>query len=141
MYWKSWDCLAILCRRRAIATLLRAGHKPDPAHKEPLRGKTVRQKSSSRQETIMPTPPVEQPVAESDVQTADTAHTARSHHCAASRTAPRYRDIDQLAAGDELMRDLVERGKRLIDRGIPVLILGETGTGKEYLSRALHDYS
>jgi transcriptional regulator of acetoin/glycerol metabolism len=39
------------------------------------------------------------------------------------------------------MVDLIERGKRLIDRGIPVLILGETGTGKEYLSRALHAYS
>jgi transcriptional regulator of acetoin/glycerol metabolism len=87
----------------------------------------------------MPTPPVEQPMAESDVQTADTAHTARSHRSTASRTAPRYRDIDQLAAGDALMRDLVERGKRLIDRGIPVLILGETGTGKEYRPRALHD--
>ncbi|HZG19613.1 MAG TPA: sigma 54-interacting transcriptional regulator [Herbaspirillum sp.] len=90
----------------------------------------------------MPTPPVEQPMAESDVR---TAATARSHRSASSRTASRsgpcYRDIDQLAAGDDLMRDLVERGKRLIDRGIPVLILGETGTGKEYLSRALHDYS
>ena len=36
---------------------------------------------------------------------------------------------------------LITRGKRLIDKGIPILILGETGTGKEYLSRALHAYS
>ncbi|MGO0789832.1 sigma-54-dependent Fis family transcriptional regulator [Herbaspirillum seropedicae] len=87
----------------------------------------------------MPTTPVEQPLAEaeadSDVRTSTAARSASSRH------APRYRDIDQLAAGDACMHDLIERGKRLIDRGIPVLILGETGTGKEYLSRALHDYS
>ncbi|WP_375791651.1 sigma-54-dependent Fis family transcriptional regulator [Glaciimonas immobilis] len=39
------------------------------------------------------------------------------------------------------MCDAIEKGKRLIDRSIPILILGETGTGKEYLSRALHAYS
>jgi transcriptional regulator of acetoin/glycerol metabolism len=85
----------------------------------------------------MPTTPVAQPLPDRDVCSipAGTAPSTCAPH------APRYRDIDQLAAGDDLMGDLVERGKRLIDRGIPVLILGETGTGKEYLSRALHDYS
>jgi sigma-54 dependent transcriptional regulator, acetoin dehydrogenase operon transcriptional activator AcoR len=39
------------------------------------------------------------------------------------------------------MHTLVERARRLIDRQLPLLILGETGTGKEYLARALHDYS
>ena len=83
----------------------------------------------------MPTTPVEPPLPDSDVCLTPAPLSASTRH------APRYRDIGQLAAGDELMRDLVERGKRLIDRGIPVLILGETGTGKEYLARALHDYS
>lgn len=83
----------------------------------------------------MPTTPVAQPLPDSDVCLTPASLSASTRH------APRYRDIGQLAAGDELMRDLVERGKRLIDRGIPVLILGETGTGKEYLARALHDYS
>lgn len=83
----------------------------------------------------MPTTPVAQPLPDSDVCLTPAPPAASPRH------APRYRDIDQLAAGDVLMRDLVERGKRLIDRGIPVLILGETGTGKEYLARALHDYS
>jgi DNA-binding NtrC family response regulator len=83
----------------------------------------------------MPTTPVAQPLPDSDVCLTPAPPAASPRH------APRYRDIDQLAAGDALMRDLVERGKRLIDRGIPVLILGETGTGKEYLARALHDYS
>ncbi|WP_034303905.1 sigma-54-dependent Fis family transcriptional regulator [Herbaspirillum sp. RV1423] len=53
----------------------------------------------------------------------------------------RYRSLDELCGGDPQMQDLIARGKRLIDRNIPILILGETGTGKEYLSRALHAYS
>jgi transcriptional regulator of acetoin/glycerol metabolism len=39
------------------------------------------------------------------------------------------------------MREVMARGQRFIDRGLPVLILGETGTGKELLARALHAYS
>ncbi|WP_050479517.1 sigma-54-dependent Fis family transcriptional regulator [Herbaspirillum rhizosphaerae] len=53
----------------------------------------------------------------------------------------RYRSLDELCGSDPQMQDLVARGKRLIDKNIPILILGETGTGKEYLSRALHAYS
>lgn len=52
-----------------------------------------------------------------------------------------YRSLDALCGGDPLMHEVITRGKRLIDKGIPILILGETGTGKEYLARALHDYS
>lgn len=56
-------------------------------------------------------------------------------------SSARYRSLDELCGGDPQMQDLIARGKRLIDRNIPILILGETGTGKEYLSRALHAYS
>lgn len=52
-----------------------------------------------------------------------------------------YRSLDQLCGSDPQIQEVINRGKRLIDRGIPILILGETGTGKEYLSRALHAYS
>ena len=52
-----------------------------------------------------------------------------------------YRSLDELCGGDPQMQELIVRGKLLIDKGIPILILGETGTGKEYLSRALHAYS
>ncbi|AYR25974.1 sigma-54-dependent Fis family transcriptional regulator [Herbaspirillum rubrisubalbicans] len=99
-------------------------------------------KKAVRQETDMPTSLPDQPLADSQIHAASTAFsTPLSPRCAHGRQVPRYRDIDQLAGDDALMQALVERGKRLIERGIPVLILGQTGTGKEYLSRALHDYS
>jgi sigma-54 dependent transcriptional regulator, acetoin dehydrogenase operon transcriptional activator AcoR len=52
---------------------------------------------------------------------------------------PRH-DEDEQAEMDSAMREVMARGKRFIDRGLPVLILGETGTGKELLARSLHEY-
>ncbi|WP_374622712.1 sigma-54-dependent Fis family transcriptional regulator [Pandoraea sp.] len=60
---------------------------------------------------------------------------------AAHPMRPDYLAIDELCGTDSRMRALLTRGKRFIDRGLPVLILGETGTGKEFLARALHAYS
>ncbi|AJC19641.1 sigma-54-dependent Fis family transcriptional regulator [Pandoraea pulmonicola] len=54
---------------------------------------------------------------------------------------PDYLAIDDLCGTDARMRELLARGKRFVDRGLPILILGETGTGKEFLARALHEYS
>jgi transcriptional regulator of acetoin/glycerol metabolism len=60
---------------------------------------------------------------------------------AAGRMRPDYLAIDDLCGTDARMRELLARGKRFVDRGLPILILGETGTGKEFLARALHEYS
>ncbi|WP_331694312.1 sigma-54-dependent Fis family transcriptional regulator [Pandoraea sputorum] len=60
---------------------------------------------------------------------------------ASHQLRPDYLAIDDLCGTDARMRDLLARGKRFVDRGLPVLILGETGTGKEFLARALHEYS
>ncbi|VVE68440.1 sigma-54-dependent Fis family transcriptional regulator [Pandoraea anapnoica] len=49
--------------------------------------------------------------------------------------------LDRLCGSDPSMLATLARARLLIDRQLPILILGETGTGKEYLSRALHDYS
>ncbi|VVD77598.1 sigma-54-dependent Fis family transcriptional regulator [Pandoraea terrigena] len=49
--------------------------------------------------------------------------------------------LDRLCGNDPAMLAMLARARLLIDRQLPILILGETGTGKEYLSRALHDYS
>jgi sigma-54 dependent transcriptional regulator, acetoin dehydrogenase operon transcriptional activator AcoR len=46
--------------------------------------------------------------------------------------------LDQLYSGDATMRHNVEVLRRVADRDISVLLLGETGTGKGYCARALH---
>ncbi|MEX0374482.1 sigma-54-dependent Fis family transcriptional regulator [Spiribacter pallidus] len=45
----------------------------------------------------------------------------------------------QLHAGDPSIEKLADRARRVFHRGIPVLIEGETGTGKELMARFLHD--
>ena len=49
--------------------------------------------------------------------------------------------LSELCGDDPGMRAMISRARLLIDRQLPILILGETGTGKEYLARALHQYS
>src|SRR6266446_361139 len=51
----------------------------------------------------------------------------------ASRSA-----LDELDFGDPLMARNIEAAKRVLSRDIPILLLGETGTGKELFARALH---
>ncbi|MFL9926963.1 sigma 54-interacting transcriptional regulator [Herbaspirillum lusitanum] len=89
----------------------------------------------------MPTQTVALPLAKNHVRTANATRISRTSRGSRAARQSHYRELDQLAGGDAVMQDLIERGKRLIDRGIPILILGETGTGKEFLSRALHAYS
>ncbi len=68
-----------------------------------------------------------------------SAHQA-THYDSGMRKKP-YPQLDELTANDAVTVEVIDRGKRFVDRGIPVLILGETGTGKELLARALHAYS
>jgi transcriptional regulator of acetoin/glycerol metabolism len=46
--------------------------------------------------------------------------------------------LDELDFGDPLMARNIEAAKRVLSRDIPILLLGETGTGKELFARALH---
>lgn len=46
-----------------------------------------------------------------------------------------------LQTGDAQMEAVIGKVRRVIDRDIPILILGETGTGKEVLARAIHQES
>lgn len=43
--------------------------------------------------------------------------------------------------GDPAMRHLAERAAKVVDRQISVILRGETGTGKEFIARAIHDSS
>ncbi len=46
--------------------------------------------------------------------------------------------LAQLRTGDAQIDNVVEKIRRVLDRDIPILILGDTGTGKELLARAIH---
>ncbi|MBW8848956.1 MAG: sigma-54-dependent Fis family transcriptional regulator [Burkholderiales bacterium] len=50
----------------------------------------------------------------------------------------RFSGLQYLRTGDPQLETVIQKVKRVLDRGIPLLILGETGTGKELLARAVH---
>jgi transcriptional regulator of acetoin/glycerol metabolism len=49
--------------------------------------------------------------------------------------------LRHLQTGDAQVDTLIGKIKRVINRDIPILVLGETGTGKELLARAIHQDS
>jgi transcriptional regulator of acetoin/glycerol metabolism len=46
--------------------------------------------------------------------------------------------LDELDLGDPAMARNIEAAKRVASRDVPILLVGETGTGKELFARALH---
>ncbi len=58
----------------------------------------------------------------------------------AERTVPPS-GLQYLQTGDAHIEAVVQKVRRIMNRDIPLLILGETGTGKELLARALHQDS
>jgi len=65
----------------------------------------------------------------------------------ATRAAPRGADpvpsasrsaLDELDLGDASMARNIRAAKRIASRDVPILLIGETGTGKELFARALH---
>jgi sigma-54 dependent transcriptional regulator, acetoin dehydrogenase operon transcriptional activator AcoR len=57
---------------------------------------------------------------------------------AAIPAAPAGQALAQLRTGDLAVDAVVDKIRRVLDRDIPILVLGETGTGKELLARAIH---
>lgn len=51
------------------------------------------------------------------------------------------RGFRHLALGDPRVKANVQCATKVANRDIPVMLLGETGTGKEAFARAIHDYS
>jgi len=54
----------------------------------------------------------------------------------AAAKAPR--SFAHLATGDVQLQALVARASRIVNRDMPIMLLGETGTGKEAFAQALH---
>ena len=69
---------------------------------------------------------------------ASTAPGAAGVADAAGDAPAKGSGLAQLRTGDAQMASVVDKLRRVIDRDIPILILGETGTGKELLARAIH---
>ncbi len=58
-----------------------------------------------------------------------------------ARPSDRLPSLERIAGDDPAMQKLLAQARRLVDRGIHVLVEGETGSGKEVLARALHGAS
>ena len=49
--------------------------------------------------------------------------------------------FDHMAIGDKSLHETVTKACKLANAKIPIMLLGETGTGKEVLAKAIHNYS
>lgn len=59
----------------------------------------------------------------------------------AAGTAPRQDALACLDTGDTRWRASADKARKVLDKGIPILVQGESGVGKELFARALHDSS
>ena len=61
---------------------------------------------------------------------------------ARSAAMPSWRDpepsLEQLDTGDARIAEVLGKVRRVLNRDIPILILGETGVGKDWLAQAIH---
>ncbi len=57
---------------------------------------------------------------------------------ACADASQRFSGLQYLRTGDPQLETVIQKVKRVLDKGIPLLVLGETGTGKELLARAVH---
>ncbi len=53
-------------------------------------------------------------------------------------TKPEKLNLDKLAGSDKTMKQSVRIARNFLDKKIPILLLGETGVGKDAFSNALH---
>jgi transcriptional regulator of acetoin/glycerol metabolism len=72
-------------------------------------------------------------------QAAGAAAAAMQHPCPSSH--PPFSGLHYLDTGDAQIAATLQKVRRVINRDIPLLVLGETGTGKELLARAVHQDS
>ncbi len=78
--------------------------------------------------------------AVSDTSPHPHSHEPRLAESAEARSA-RMSSLRYLDTGDTQVATALEKVRRVIGRDIPILILGETGTGKELLAKAVHNDS
>jgi transcriptional regulator of acetoin/glycerol metabolism len=59
---------------------------------------------------------------------------AQPARCAAPGRTP----LDELEFGDAVMAANIQSAKRVMERNVPIVLCGETGTGKELFAKAVH---
>ncbi len=79
--------------------------------------------------------PARAPIGASDAKAGRHAGAAGE---AAGASSNGESGLAYLRTGDAQIASVVDKIRRVLDRDIPVLILGETGTGKELFARAIH---
>lgn len=67
--------------------------------------------------------------------------TRRTMAAPGPSAAPAAPTLEELAGGDPQLQRSVQRLRRVLGRDIPLLLTGETGTGKEAFARAIHQAS
>lgn len=70
-----------------------------------------------------------------------TPSSARTATPTQSRCKPHLSSLQYLDTGDAQIKSVIQKLRRIVDRDIPVMILGETGTGKDLLAQAIHNDS
>jgi sigma-54 dependent transcriptional regulator, acetoin dehydrogenase operon transcriptional activator AcoR len=80
------------------------------------------------------TPRVRRRAHESGASTAIHQHRKKPTHAQSGKLS-----LDMLAGADPVMCEHVKTVRKLVDKQLPVLLQGETGTGKEEFARGVHD--
>lgn len=73
--------------------------------------------------------------------TADSSAPLLIDQAAPSGNRVQTYQLDELDFGDAHVRSVIHKVRQVIDKDVPILILGETGTGKELLAKAIHQHS
>jgi transcriptional regulator of acetoin/glycerol metabolism len=71
----------------------------------------------------------------------ETGGQAQASTLPTVRTTLRTLRLDQLDTGDPQVSTVIAKVRKVIGKDIPLLITGETGTGKELLAQAIHNES
>ncbi|MDD0813545.1 sigma-54-dependent Fis family transcriptional regulator [Curvibacter sp. HBC28] len=123
--------LARVLDTRFEALLLRA-------HQQPQQPLCLHRRDGSPIHAQLYNPPGRSPARPLTLRAHPAPHEGRS----APSTPSEVQDaLQQLDTGDHAWRAAADKARRVAGKPIPVLLLGESGVGKELFARALHDSS